>query len=176
MAWAAVDDLQKDPIGLETTGLLQLEASTYYIALEAPPGWDPISDNAGNMWLPIIDTGGSGWAPINDIGGGAWTDIDRSGIDDTLVANALVAAAVGQEPQKSQFDVLVDGRKLGDIEQDGTVNVFDALDYLLYSESLLMDQDKIDYIENVMKPYMLANPATYQDYYAGETVWTDITT
>lgn len=154
MAWVAVDDLQKDPIELETTGLLQLEASTYYIALEAPSGWDPISD----------------------IGGGAWTDIARSGIDDTLVANALVAAAVGQEPQKSQFDVLVDGRKLGDIEQDGTVNVFDALDYLLYSESLLMDQDKIDYIENVMKPYMLANPATYQDYYAGETVWTDITT
>ena len=154
MSWVVIDDLQKDRIELETTGSLQLEASLYYIALEALPGWDS----------------------VNDAGGGAWTDIDRSGIDDALVTNALVAAATFVEPAKSRFDVLVDGRKLGDIEQNGTVNIVDALDYLLYSESLLMDQDKIDYIENVMKPYMLANPATYQDYYAGETVWTDITT
>ncbi len=138
--------------------------------------WNPINDAGGGAWTSINDTSGTVWNQINDAGGGAWTNVDRSGIDDALVANALVAAAVSVEPAKSRFDVLVDGRKLGDIEQNGTVNIVDALDYLLYSESLLMDQDKIDYIENVMKPYMLANPATYQDYYAGGTVWTDITT
>jgi len=154
MSWAVIDDLQKDRIKLETTGLLQLEASLYYIALEALPGW----------------------TPVNDVSGGAWTDINRSGIDDGLVVTALGRAAVGMEPEVSRFNVEVDGRKLGDIRQNGTVNIVDALAYLEYSNGVLADQDEIDYIEDVMKPYMIANPATYQDYYAGETVWTDITT
>jgi len=64
MTWVVVDDLQKDRIKLETTGLLQLEASTYYIALEAPPGWDPISDNAGNTWSSIVDASGTNWTDI----------------------------------------------------------------------------------------------------------------
>ena len=154
MSWAVVDDLQKDRIELETTGLLQLEASLNYIALEAPPGWNP----------------------INDAGGGAWANVSTATIDVIAVANAMTRVAVGLEPETSRFNVEVNGRKLADIRQDGVVNILDVQAYFDYIYDELEDQDEVDYINNVMFPYMLANPATYQDYYAGGTVWTDITT
>ena len=64
MSWAVVDDLQKDRIELETTGLLQLEASLYYIALEALPGWNPRNDAGGGAWTGISDTSGTVWTDI----------------------------------------------------------------------------------------------------------------
>jgi len=176
MSWAVIDDLQKDRIELETTGLLQLEASLYYIALEAPPGWNPINDAGGGAWTGINDTSGTVWNPINDAGGGAWANVSTATIDVIAVANAMIRVAVGLEPETSRFNVEVNGRKLADIRQDGVVNILDVQAYFDYIYDELEDQDEVDYINNVMFPYMLANPATYQDYYAGGTVWTDITT
>jgi len=88
----------------------------------------------------------------------------------------MTRVAVGLEPETSRFNVEVNGRKLADIRQDGVVNILDVQAYFDYIYDELEDQDEVDYINNVMFPYMLANPATYQDYYAGETVWADITT
>lgn len=70
------------------------------------------------------------------------------------------------------FGVLVNGRKLGDINNDGFVLSADVLAYFNYANDVEQPQEYVDYIENVMHPYMLANKDDFAPYiaYAVETV------
>ena len=79
--------------------------------------------------------------------------------------NALLRAAVNLEPELGLFETTeIDGRPLGDIDDNGVVISFDALQMQAYVEGSLTNQTYIDYIEDVMFPYMLANPSTYSEY------------
>ena len=106
----------------------------------------------------------------------------QENIKKELLPEAILAAAVGLEPQATLFeDTEIGGRPLGDIDDSGTVGAADALDYQKYLNGTLdpnTEQDKIDYIEQVLNPYILSNPDTYFEYLtvnlASETEYTDL--
>jgi hypothetical protein len=86
-------------------------------------------------------------------------------INYSLLPNALLAAAVNVSPQKEQFkDTLISGRPLGDITGEGTVSSADALAYTRWIAGTLASSTQISYIENVLNPYILANPTVYGQY------------
>jgi len=78
------------------------------------------------------------------------------GIDDQILK-----AVVGTEPQATEFDVLVNGQKIGDITNNGDVSAFDASQYLSWLTGTLTNQTYIDYIEDVLNPYIEANLDKY---------------
>ena len=101
---------------------------------------------------------------------GTRTDCEVSGsqlqITDPLkVAVAILRASVGLEPEVTLFeDTLINGRPLGDIDNDGVVGSSDALLVQQYAANTLPAGDERDYIVDVLFPYLLDNPVTYADY------------
>lgn len=89
-------------------------------------------------------------------------------INQELLPNALLSAAIGLQPEQTLFEAtLVNGRPLGDLTDSGSVSSFDALQYAKYLNETQTDQDILDYINDVFHPYILNNPS---DYYAYLTV------
>jgi hypothetical protein len=86
-------------------------------------------------------------------------------LNPALVAPGITAAVAGLQPQATQFiTTQINGRSLGDIDNNGVVNSGDATAYLLWVAGTLTNAVQITYIEGVMNPYMLANPVTYAQY------------
>lgn len=82
-----------------------------------------------------------------------------------LVPAGITGAAAGLQPQVSQFTTTqINGRSLGDINNNGGVDFSDAIAYLRWVNGILTNASQIAYIERVMNPYMLANPVTYAQY------------
>ena len=87
-------------------------------------------------------------------------------IDGAAVAQGILRAAVGANP----LDVVlfedndIEGRSIGDITNNGTVSSTDALEYLKYIEGAQTNQTYLDYIHDVMHPYILSNSEAYKDY------------
>jgi len=77
------------------------------------------------------------------------------------LATPLLRAVVGFEPEETLFDVVVNGRKLGDIDNNGSVNVNDVSNALQW-EAGTSSAAVTAYIEGPMTTYMLANLAAYQ--------------
>jgi len=77
------------------------------------------------------------------------------------IDDEILKAVVGQEPQATEFDVLVNGRKIGDITNNGDVSAFDASQYANWLVGTLTNQTYIDYIEDVLNPYIEANLDKY---------------
>jgi hypothetical protein len=109
----------------------------------------------------------------------AWLDKASSGVPlaaqyfqnvvriDYEAVNQGINAAVGNiQPQASQFKTtLINGRPLGDIDNTGTVTSADALAYRRWIDNnALLTQAQRDWIEDVLNPYILANPETYSEY------------
>jgi hypothetical protein len=76
------------------------------------------------------------------------------------LSTPLGRATSGQEPEATLFDVSVNGRKLGDINNDGSVNVNDTTAALQW-EGGTASAEITAYIEGAMNTYMLANRAAY---------------
>ena len=106
----------------------------------------------------------------------------------SALATALLRTAVGLNPELALFgDTKINGLSLGDVNQNGAgpqgVNADDALEMLKYAAGTQDDQAIIDYIENLMVPYMIENAVDYAAYlteYFGwkpkaavTTVWTE---
>lgn len=83
-----------------------------------------------------------------------------------LLPLALLRAGIGLAPQKALFaDTLIGGRPLGDIDNTGSVGSNDSLAYTRYiSTPSSQPAAYNDYIQNVLNPYMIANPVTYAAY------------
>lgn len=64
-------------------------------------------------------------------------------------------------PSNPLFQVDILGRKLGDIDNNGTVGASDALQLEKYFNGTNTSPTQIVYIENVMIPFMYANAGTY---------------
>lgn len=86
-------------------------------------------------------------------------------VNTALMPTALTQAGLNVDPPKTLFkDTLVNGRRLGDITGNGTVDSADALAYTRYNSGTLTNQSQIDYINQTLNPYMQANPTTYAAY------------
>ena len=77
------------------------------------------------------------------------------------ISSQILKAAAGIEPQATEFDVLVNGQKIGDITNNGDVSAFDASMYISWFEGSLTNQTYIEYIEDVLNPYLEANLSKY---------------
>jgi hypothetical protein len=81
------------------------------------------------------------------------------------VGSGILGAVAGLQPQITQFiTTQINGRSLGDINNNGGVDFSDAFVYLSWVNGILTNASQIAYIEQVMNPYMLANPVTYAQY------------
>jgi hypothetical protein len=137
------------------------------LQIASTSGTDPDEDGTA--------TGGSrvfqwGWNPV---GGSSFFDDGLTPNNLVLtvvlypspVPAALLSAVAGFEPQKTQFATTkINGRPLGDINNNGVLNVGDVSAYLNWVNGTLTDTAQIAYIVGVMNPYMLANPITYATY------------
>ena len=85
-------------------------------------------------------------------------EINQSGM-----ATKLTQAATGQDPYEALLSVRVNGRLLGDINNDGRLTTADALRYLEYTVGTA-SAEVIAYIENVFHPYILANIIEYAPF------------
>ena len=86
-------------------------------------------------------------------------------INGTAVVSGIGQAIVGLPTQVNLFiTTTIGGRSLADITNNGSVGGDDLSAYNLWVSGLLTNQTQIDYIENVMNPYMQANPVTYAAY------------
>lgn len=77
------------------------------------------------------------------------------------ISSQILSANAGTEPQATEFNVSVNGRKVGDVSNNGTVSAFDSSLYLTWLHGDLSDQSQVDYIENVMNPYIEENLSKY---------------
>jgi len=79
------------------------------------------------------------------------------------LSTVLLNAVVGNEPEATLFSVEINGRKLGDIDDNGSLGAYDALEAGRWEEFISTDA-VIAYIETVMQPYIVdpANAASFQ--------------
>jgi hypothetical protein len=90
-------------------------------------------------------------------------------VNTDLISDAMIRAAVKFEPEAGQFDTEYNGRKVGDINNDGQVSAADAAIYLRYNSDELDPSDPTDashiaYIEGQMEEAMLYYFYTFSDY------------
>jgi hypothetical protein len=81
-------------------------------------------------------------------------------VDDTNMPNYLLLASAGTPPYASLLTESINGRLLGDINNNGIVTSGDALFYTNYN-NLSTNRARRDYINFTMKPIITANPTKY---------------
>ena len=97
---------------------------------------------------------------------GMWYEMTGLIVHPGSMPTALLQAAVRQQPELTLFSVEINGRALGDINNSGgarPISTSDASAYVEYNAGVA-SQTVIDYIEQVMQPYMLVNSNTYAAY------------
>jgi len=83
-------------------------------------------------------------------------------VDDTNMPGHLIKASLNVEPFKTLLTEEFNGRKLGDITDNGMVTASDALAYQRYNDlSELTTRAIMEYIDFTMKPIITANPTKY---------------
>jgi len=95
--------------------------------------------------------------PIN------WREITNGSLTGG-VAYGLLRAAVFIEPERTLFNRVFNGRKLGDIDNNGLVNVNDANDINIYAQGGFLPANKLQYIEGPMSDILRLYPADYAAY------------
>ena len=81
-------------------------------------------------------------------------------VDDANMPRYLLLASSGTPPYASLLTESINGRMLGDINDNGIVTSGDALFYTNYN-SLATTRARMDYIDYTMKPIITANPTKY---------------
>lgn len=126
-------------------------------------GWAPVGGSRANddgLTPNVLEMAVS----VGDVAV-ALNTVPLCAVDAPLVAIALLQASAGSQPARALFrDTFVNGRRLGDITNDGNVTAADANTYLSWSNGVLTNQTYITYITGTLNPYMQANPTTYATY------------
>jgi signal peptidase I len=88
------------------------------------------------------------------------------------VTVGITSAVANRQPAVSQFrTTTINGRPLGDINDSGTVTSADSLAYRRWTEgSPLVTEAERAWIEDVLNPFILANPDIYGLYLVTEDV------
>jgi len=88
---------------------------------------------------------------------------NSSGIvrSETNLSTPMFRGAVGFEPEETLFEVVVNGRILGDIDNNVSFNTNDVINALQWENSA-SSAAVTAYIEGPMTTYMLANQAAYE--------------
>lgn len=83
------------------------------------------------------------------------------------IVEAVFDASQYKEPEATLFVYAeaIQGRPLADVNNTGAVTYLDGVDIGNYIKGAPIDQNKIDYIENYMLPYMAENQDLYKSYY-----------
>jgi hypothetical protein len=81
------------------------------------------------------------------------------------IAQGITDAVANIEPHKTIFNELISGRRLGDIDNSGSVTALDALRATQFNSYALAAGAAKTYIEDVMTPTMMRNQAKYADYF-----------
>ena len=95
----------------------------------------------------------------------------------TMVSVGILNGSLGNQPELALFGVVVNGRVLADINNDGTgagrprgFSVRDALAYIKWHTGSAQEAAYNTYIEDVMNPYMFSNFNTYKTYLTRSTI------
>ena len=100
-----------------------------------------------------------GGDPLKSVGVSANTDLI------TTLERAIELASGGIEPQSTLFNQIISGsRRLGDIDNSGTITANDALELAAYFAGVQTNQDIIDYIEGPFSDYIRENSEDYFTY------------
>lgn len=93
-----------------------------------------------------------------------------------LVADKLLLAIRGLQPEKTLFDEVIDGKRLGRISTSGTVGVLTISDWLflvgyIYNNTVgnPVNEERKSFIENFMAPIFAANFSKYPGYAISST-------
>ena len=102
----------------------------------------------------------------------AWTESPTVNLSATTTA--ILRAGVNLQPELTRFETKVNGRYIGDINNDGRVSSNDANIYANYAAGNLDPNDPEDfvsirYIETEMHPRMIAYDWIFGDYLDGAT-------
>lgn len=85
-------------------------------------------------------------------------------VKNAIMPIAILRAAVSRQPEMALFrDTFVSGRRLADIDNNGSVSSTDSVRYQEYNNGTA-SSTVINYIENVMHTYMMANQDVYAEY------------
>jgi hypothetical protein len=77
---------------------------------------------------------------------------------DPNVPVSILRAAVNIEPHKTYWGYLIGGRKLGDINNSGTITPFDASLMDQYQRGIALTAPQEAWIEEQILPYIIQNP------------------
>lgn len=110
---------------------------------------------------------GTNWRRVKKVyvSNGATYNLAAEFPDWSKVAAGITSAAAGTAPHAAIFNQLIDGRKLGDITNDGTVGAVDALRATQFNSYALAAGSEKTYIENVIAKELMRNQAFYSAYY-----------
>ena len=94
----------------------------------------------------------------------------------TMVSVGILNGSLGNQPELALFGVVVNGRVLADINNDGTgsgrprgFSGRDALAYIKWHTGSAQEPAYNTYIEDVMNPYIFSNFNTYKTYLVKST-------
>lgn len=91
---------------------------------------------------------------------GEWVQVLDQFVDFATAATSLLNASVGKATEAAFWNVLIGGRKLGDLNNDGLITSGDSLNMLRYSNGSygLMSSGARAWVEQYVIPYISDNP------------------
>lgn len=100
---------------------------------------------------------------------GSWQEVATYPVF-TAIISLMGSALTGSEPQATLFNEVINGRKFGDITNNGSFGFTDQLaflDYALQNWTGGSNPTRKQYIEQVMLPTMMADQTKYAIFFAG---------
>lgn len=91
---------------------------------------------------------------------GEWVQVLDQFVDFSTAALSLLGASVGKPVEVAYWNVLIGGRKLGDLNNDGLITSGDALNMTRYSNRQYgsMSAGSRAWVEQYVIPYITENP------------------
>lgn len=135
-----------------------------------PYPYDGLWVGSGGSWVkPNIayTYNGTSWRRVKKlyVSNGTTYDLVAEYPDWAKVASGITSAAAGTAPHAAIFNEEINGRKLGDIDNNGTVNSIDALRATQFNSYALAAGAQKTYIEDVISGTMMRNRLKYADYF-----------
>jgi hypothetical protein len=90
-------------------------------------------------------------------------------VDWAAVASGIMQAITGSEPGLTLFNEVINGRKLGDTDGNGLLELTDSINILKYDANQSIPLAVTQYIEQTLEPILLGNLAKYFAYLTADS-------